>query len=665
VTRELLVSSLSKIDSPLKYFRDEIDKLLTSEQRNIVVNILAAEHGVNVNEVYDRDFMSVKNTQAVKESVITVPQEQRIPDPKDSESAQKHTLKSKLVSETIADGDILKIPEELLEEAYVSLLARARDRKTVETVLKRGFQFNFKEKQLVIPQKFLTQDDTIASIILSCARMISFSVVVYNDKDLNVNIRPGHDDFFLGLLYCLGEPKNTKLSHTKEGRELAYAIGMSLRLKGEINRCNCLGALRPNNFFFANNPSEMVIVNKKKITTPYGVKNAFLAPFESTVAGTIFYKIISQTLTYVGVSDMSLEQTDLLILSNILSFDDVVRKNWIEVWSERKGSKQPTILQVRKATFPSRNALLLNEELEVFKTYTSPFFSSVEDLRKDFHSLLFTHGYNDFMTMVSKRFNTRHIILQNIASVTTKRLQAVRKSSGKAELKKKDVTRELLVSSLSKIDSPLKYFRDEIDKLLTSEQRNIVVNILAAEHGVNVNEVYDLLLSRVAKEYVKQGVYNENKKVEKTVEPKADERIIQCYERYYRGIVSCKRSTSLIINYMNKISSAVTPDYRGYLYKRLYNLCEPFRTKFVQTSSHDFEASLIMVKSLQNTVSYLDNVNNTVDIPRISRIDEFCRDFKDKYQETTRNNTLPKTQDESLQAYIKKTLETLKSAGFL
>lgn len=542
-------------------------------------------------------------------------------------------------------------------------MTRSNNRRTVETMLKRGFQFNTKEKRMVVPMAFLTQDHTISQIMLSCAKMLGFSVVCYQDAKLNCSIKNGYDDFFLGLLYSMGSPRNTKLSHSKVGRDLSYAIGMSLRLKGYVQRFNVEAALRPNNFFFANNNDEFILVQKRKVNISYGVKNAFLNPFESAAAGSIFYKVVSSTLMHIGLADLDQQSQDLFVTTNLLTFDDFVKKNWVEVWSEQRGSKTPTLVQVRKATFPSRNAMLLNEELDAIKLWTKPFFSSVEDLRNDFYGLLFLHGYTEFSKLLSKRYSVRHVILQNLASVTTKRLQAMRRSLNVTDLKKKSVTREKLVTFLSGIQSPIESFRGELNKILSNEQSLIAKGCLGAEIGIDGGQVIEFLLNKVAVAYVSHKVYDDKEKLS-ALKFTINEKKIALYEKCYKKQISCKRICDLVMHYMNQIVNAQTPDFRGLLYRKVLTLCDPYLLKWKEVREAMSNGYDELIKELSTTAKYFDALIQT-DSELCHSISIFLADFAKRYNETAKVNTLPKSQDDSMAAFVKKSWEAISAAPLL
>jgi hypothetical protein len=565
------------------------------------------------------------------------------------------SLVSSLEKIQFASGEVYSIPEDVINSAYEVLLSRTHERKSVEVLLKRGFQFNVKEQLLVIPVQFIQQDATIAEIMLSCAKLLGFKVTVYHDDKLNCNLKSGFDDFFLGILYAIGGPRNTKLAHSKTGRELAYAIGMSLRVKGEAKRWNVDGALRPNNFFFANNPNEAVMVQKKTFKIEYGVRNAFLAPFESVSAGTIFYKVVSSTLMHIGIYDMEVKAADTFFYSNLITFDDFVKKNWVEIWTETK-SKKLELTQVRKATFPNRNALLLNEELEMFKTFTQPFFSSVEDLRKDYLDLLMSLGYSGFSSLLAKRFGVRHTILQNIASVTTKRLQAIRKVEGKTDIKKKQVTRDRLVSYLSKIPSPLLSLRAELGKLLNSEQRTIACSVLGAELGVDSHKVIDKLMSKIVPIYINNGIYKDEESKVVKMGIQSDDKLIQTYEITYKKVISMKNKRDLIFSLIEKIHKSSTPEYRGMLYRKVYETCTPYITQWRDIEKLRTEMFDQLLTNMAITSTMLSAVTFS-DLDKNKYIFDFCEDFKRNYEKTSRNKTLDKTDDQSILALVNKWAE--------
>jgi hypothetical protein len=562
----------------------------------------------------------------------------------------------------LASGKVSEIPSKVLDAAYNELMSRANKRRSVEMILKKGFQFNSKEKFLTIPKEFLTGDSTIAEIMLSCAKILDFRVTVYADDKIKCTLQDGSDDLLLGLLYSIGGPRNTKLSHSKTGRDLGYAIGMSLRLRGEMKTFGIEGALRPNNFFFANNKDESYMLNKKRMMIFYGVKQALSSVFVSPDAGMIFYKVVASTLMTLGIKDMTPTDQELFVNSNVITFDELIKKNWIEVWSDN--ARNPQLLQVRKATFPSRNSLLLNEELDAIQLLSKPFFSSVEDIRNDYINLLYTHGYSGLMKIVSKRYMVRHTILQNIASMTTKRLQFLRRILNIADLKKKQVTRERLVTYLSNLQTPLENFKEELKKILTAEQRKIAFKVLAAEVGIETKQCYDYLLSKVLLAYKNNLVYANNKNVPvvKVVDP--DEETINLYENIYKKVNSMKRKADLIHKWIKMIVDSNTSSHRGLLYRKVILLIPSFSSQYTEVMKLYKERKRDITKLLAFTVEYLESWTDS-DLDQIISMYNFLLSFKDSYLKTNKTTTLPKEQDDSMAALCRKQLELLRAPAVI
>jgi hypothetical protein len=574
---------------------------------------------------------------------------------------QSFELTSVLKSLNFAESTVFEIPNEVLETAFNELRSRTERRRSTELILKKGFQFNAKEKLLVIPVGFITGDVTVSEIMLSCAKILGFKVTVYQDDSITYGLSGNADNILLGLLYSIGGPRNTKFTHSKNGRELGYAIGMSLRLKGEATRANVVGALRPNNFFFANNPNEVVVAaNKKKIPISYGVKNTLVSIFNSADAGTIFYKVISSTLQFLGFQDIDPKDQLSLFENNIITFDDIIKKNWVEVWTEN--SKNPQLIQVRKATFPSRNALLLNEELDAIQSYTKPFFSSVEDLRNDYFNLLFRFGYSDFMSMVSKRYNVRHTILQNISSVTTKRLQSLRKILNMQDLKKKQVNRERLLTYLSRIEHPLEAFQEELQKILSASQRQVANSCLAIQHGIPPKFAVDFLLKKVLIAYEKYGIYENKNQV--IIQPiTADEQAIGLYESLYKKVCSCKRKVDLLRHYMSKVISAETSSYRGFLYKKILSLHDNILESYTGIEKQLEVHGRAVVKLMAFTVEFLESWTSN-DLEILRHVSIWIERFAKLYSGTKKTNTLPQSEDQAMLAFIKEEIEAIKALTF-
>jgi hypothetical protein len=265
--------------------------------------------------------------------------------------------------------------------------------------------------------------------------------------------------------------------------------------------------------------------------------------------------------------------------------------------------------------------------------------------------------------MISKRYGVRHVILQNIASVTTKRLQGIRRTLNIADLKKKQITRERLVTYLSTLDSPLLNFRDELSKLLNKEQLQVAYSIFAAEYGIDPSQVSDYLTTKIAKVYVDNKVYQVDKNAPPLIVFQKDEKKIASYEKCYKKLISCMRSCKLIEDIIFKITKAETPEYRGLLYKQVFSLCAPYTTKFNEVKAATDEQLALIIKSMSTTVSYFETLTNS-DVEICGWFNNFCDMFEKEYSKTSKTNTLPKAQDEPLRAFVLKMVDSGRASTF-
>jgi hypothetical protein len=231
------------------------------------------------------------------------------------------------------------------------------------------------------------------------------------------------------------------------------------------------------------------------------------------------------------------------------------------------------------------------------------------------------------------------------------------------DLKKKQVTRERLVTYLSSLPTPLGIFQEEVKKLLSVSQRQIANKCLAAENGVKEEYSLDFVLTKVLQAYNLIGVY-QNKNAENVPPITKNEKALNLYELIYKKVCSCKRKVDLIRHYMSMAVKAETSSYRGYLYKKIIGMQANLHSQAEEVNKQISVNEKEIVELLAFTVDYLESW--TIDDLNIIRhvtiwLDEFSKYY---LEETTKMNTLPRNQDESCMAMIRKEVDSLKELTF-
>jgi len=196
----------------------------------------------------------------------------------------------------------------------------------------------------------------------------------------------------------------------------------------------------------------------------------------------------------------------------------------------------------------------------------------------------------------------------------------------------------------------------ELEKLLNSEQRQVAVSVLAAELGVPPHQVADFLVTRVAPAYVKYKIYTGDKEDLARKVFKPDEEIVRLWELVYVIDSKCQSIKNLVLNVCHKIDKSKTAEFRGLLYRRLYEYSESYLSKRrerkqILTGRYDEIVDLVApAHRLLDVVTRKENDKG-------AWVHDICDDFKTEYEKTSRNKTLAKSDDQKMAALVKKWLE--------
>jgi hypothetical protein len=310
------------------------------------------------------------------------------------------------------------------------------------------------------------------------------------------------------------------------------------------------------------------IWRKKRIDVGYESKAAIINSFVDSAAGDLFFRMLNHFLRIVGWDTTDPDDIEKYEATYLKKFDDVVSYGWQFLY-QKKGNKK-LLVGTRKGAMPNRSALYLKEEMALIKLAMSPFFESLETLKKNFRDTILNFGIASVKSVISREYKKRHAILERFANATTRRLNQVREGLKNRSIKKKEITIEMVQTLLSTRLNPAEDFFAEIKSIIGSDNMSSVFAVFEKKsHSPRQGSV--ALFSEIIQIYDRMNLYGENLKRPQVEKLEVDEKYIRDLElaaRLTRTMIGNAITTS---NLLNKFCAQVTPEARGHIRGPLTN----------------------------------------------------------------------------------------------
>jgi hypothetical protein len=452
------------------------------------------------------------------------------------------------------------IDDESLAKAAEAAMLTVESKEFEELRKATGFHIFPDNAVINLPIELMQQSDVVFKTLSYLAVRAQWRISTYK-SELNCTTKPSADNLMYGILRGVVTPKFTRFSAQKKDRDLGYAYAMALRMKNVYENKKQVDILEPNNHFFGNNPGEVLVLdNRKKIEVGYELKAGIVNCFSESSIGEIYYRALNHFFRCVGWDTTDPDDVDKYEATNLKKFDHVVQVGWQFIFQKKGNKKQ--LMGVRKGVLPNRSSLFTKEEMAILRKCLSPFFESLETLKKNFKDTLTQLGISAVKAMISREYRKRHLILERFSSVTTKRLNEIRKGIDSKSLKKKDVTTEMVKTLLSARQDPSKDFLEEIRSIIGSANMGQVFSLFeilgqAPDQGAAV------LSHNIVDVYTKLGLYGEELHRPELDDIKIDDGYIRMLEN---GVKNSRGLLANIITVQNNIGrycNLQTPEARG------------------------------------------------------------------------------------------------------
>jgi hypothetical protein len=469
-----------------------------------------------------------------------------------------------------------------LEEAWNRLIIE--NQRTVEIEQLKGvlpYTYTNQEtgqKMIAIPDRLKTHDidSTVWNILLALCYRVDVGVLVYK-SDLNCSIHQGSDDLWYGIQIGCFDRKPTNFSRSKKQLELGRAYVAAMRVKSFAETNKMVGLLKKDNFFFGNYPKETESEGKNIKQVSYRCKIDIITSFVDKDVGEAIYSILYKLLTLYQFEDYSSEDAETQIRKGFISFEEAI-PNFYQTVREPKQKKgqRGRIIMVRKGQKPTSNACLLNEEMALIDQIISPLWSSLEVARETWWPSVIDGSANKLIEEIGKIFSLRYELLAKFASVTTKRLQAIRKIANNTKLSKRNITRDnvsALLSERVRHDSLVQDFMDELKTICGRDVAHLF-NIFKLSHqGCEDIKSELVVLTSIISMYRRMSILQIDDKVQKTHPlSEYENSLLVNADKLLKDFSAVRSRCVAVKTTVERISSAMTKELRGFCYQKLLGL---------------------------------------------------------------------------------------------
>jgi len=391
----------------------------------------------------------------------------------------------------------LVTPEELdvyfdkTDEASDRILARAELEVQLPSV-------NRDDKSISIPSSLEGNEYSLFLSIATLCHLSAVNLYLYESK-LLVNTKKDSQKFIDGFLVGTYSGKPCKLDRSKKDLELGRAFAYALKLRGEMIKLEKLDLLSKNNFYFGNNPEERVS------NTPivFGAKLKFIDIFEDPKFGSAMYSVLLYLFEQVGLSQFDEKDYHASFMRHTLRFDEVVARFYQPVKTTKRG--KTVVTSYRKGKKPNPSPLLTKGEYNLLMKIAGPLWTDLDHFKTEWtNSVLSTTKSDSIIDRLRRLYKSRFEFLQKFGSLTTKRLQEVRAFKNNANLKKVDVTQQMLTDTLQKRANPGEQFLREAIKVF--ETNHWVWDEFEVTNEIQEGQLKNFIIREVMASYVEDQV---------------------------------------------------------------------------------------------------------------------------------------------------------------
>jgi hypothetical protein len=324
-----------------------------------------------------------------------------------------------------------------------------------ENTIKPGFYTEDGLDYLVMPEGLFKEDDALSGMIFDLCKNVGVTLKILEQPAPRTQV---YDEKFTRGLW-FGFFTNVALKRRKEKKsyELGRSCAYSLIVKSVFEDTDELGpsALLRDNFFFGNNPMEKSSNGSK---VPFYLKMKLRSFFEDPGMGDIILGFLNKVAQLIGVSHLTEVESDKMIKESLIPVDKLISDCYPSI-TVGKGKK--TSIKKKKPNPIRTSPLYHKKEMELVTAITSPLFSELDYIVKDYENSVFSKGFKALQERIRLIINIRWETLQRFANRTKIRLQDIRKITKDDKLRKANVLPEHVTALLrDQPEMPMRLVRE-------------------------------------------------------------------------------------------------------------------------------------------------------------------------------------------------------------
>jgi len=350
-----------------------------------------------------------------------------------------------------------------------------------------------------IPANLANQERNLYYIICSICHLTGVSISTYETDTPSVT-KKDSDAFLDGLLIGTFDSKPTKLDRNKTLGELGRCIAFSLKVRGELHKLFKAEWLVKNHWFFGNNPTEVM----NKVPVPFGSKVKLIDIWENKNFGDAMYSVLLYLFEELGLSQLNEQDYTSSILKYSLRFEDIVAKFYQPIRSTKRG--KTIISGYRKGKKPNPSPLLTKGEYQLILKLADPMWKDLDTYKSEWLNILLAQTRASVtIDELRKLYKSRFEFLQKFGALTTKRLQEIRLIENNANLKKIDITNDMLSKLLKNRRNPGVKFARELEKLFKTNQW--AIDEFEINNDLQEKQFRQYAVNEIVVSYVEDGLF--------------------------------------------------------------------------------------------------------------------------------------------------------------
>jgi len=359
---------------------------------------------------------------------------------------------------TDSKSNVRQISSEDIEK---TLLLASNYRKRVERdesskVITSPGYYTFEDVEVVALPPWCENNFDLLPILIKRLSLLTERKVVFMDSiktkkpDLNQDI----ERLITGLIVAIEcDFEKVSFNKHKERIEMGRRIGLAYRCLGEFEKRKWpTSLLKKNHAFFENHP--MIGVNEKNKEIPMldkyllnFINDTELRALTGTLIRTVFKKI--------ALTSYKEDDANKLLLPCVITFESYMTRFYrLKGFSKEEKKQSKRNKKYKKPLLPTRSNVFTKNELKIIRKIMKPSFQNPSMTSEKWQSkvlFLTKSDLEDLDEGIRVIYNKRWELLESFGRMSTRRLKKFRKFSNKPNMKKKDISEEMVLSFISNL----------------------------------------------------------------------------------------------------------------------------------------------------------------------------------------------------------------------